>query len=92
MLSKVNIKYPMIYDMIFHKYENKQYYESSRKEGKHYAKRLQREWDKISKRVLLTMQHLSGLRWKNKEIDVYIIRYGKYSFSMPLIILMKKRY
>jgi hypothetical protein len=90
MIPKINIVYSGVYDGLFYEHERQDFTEESRKTGGKYAKKLQKSWDKIAKKVLPAMQGVSGLKWKKKELDAYVVRYSGYSFSMPLTLLMKK--
>lgn len=87
------MKYAPIFDSILSGQPLKRLSERDRKRGYLYKKKLQKEWDRHSKNILLTMSEISGLKWTQDEIDVYVSQFSTWSFSHPLTVrVFENRY
>lgn len=87
-MPKLRIIYSWVYDGVLHEYHKKKYLKKEYKEGLVRAKRLQKRWDKIEAKVFRAMSKVSGLKWKDKVIDCFIVKYVSMPFSQPMTIWM----
>jgi len=92
MLPKVRFVYSGIYDQGYRnslkiqenlKKQNKEY--PSVGEIKKYIKKIENIWKKEGNKILNSISKASGLKWKDKEIKVYVIGVGN-PFSDPLTL------
>ena len=85
----LNFNYSWIYDQNIHWWNRKRLNPNSYKKTSSYIKKLENKWNKIDKTVFDTISELSNLKWKNKEIECYVVNALIYSFSVPLTITTK---
>jgi hypothetical protein len=92
MIPKIRIIYSSIYDQLLHTYHKKKFGKLHRHilQGEKYAAKLQKKWNKIERNVLTTMSKITKLEWKKKEIECYVVKHCKFSFSHPLTLIMRK--
>jgi len=83
MIPKIEFRYSMVYDGIW-KFKNKPY-----KFMLNYTKSIEKFWRKKEKKVLIEIQKITGLKWKEKVVRCYIITNGR-CFSDPLTIIYFK--
>jgi len=79
------IDYSYIYDQMIHEWQGKKYDFSSINKSIEYRSKLQKEWDKIERKVFDTMSEVSGLKWQKSIIDCYLVK-RSIPFSSPLTI------
>jgi len=93
MIPKIEFRHSRIYDeMIF--WQNKEIKEFLKKQKKEYPSqreihqyidKIGRLWEKDGKKILRNIRSVTGLKWKEKKIIVYIVGYCR-PFSDPLTI------
>jgi len=95
MLPKVIFKYSWIYDNHF-KHCHSLWLKNDQKRTKYnkypsnrqvlsYSRKVEKLWNKQEIKILKEISNVSGLKWKVKNIDCYIVGYG-IAFSDPLTI------
>lgn len=93
MIPKIEFKYSQIYDDWIFKQnkEIKEFLEKqkkeypTRKEIYKYIEKIRELWKKRGKDILRNIRAITGLKWKEKKITVYIVGYCR-PFSDPLTI------
>lgn len=89
MLPKLEFVYSGIYDTVFSGSKTVSY--RKRIEGMKLAKKLQKVWDRHSKRILSCMSKITGLKWPKSYIECILSFNAPYSFSHPLTLKIYKR-
>ena len=92
MIPKIEFRYSKVYDRHYresaeikkHLKEKKQEYPSG-KETKYYMKKVEKIWRKKEKEILVEIQKISKLKWRDKKIICYVVGCGR-SFSEPLTL------
>jgi hypothetical protein len=93
MIPKLKIVYSGIYDEMLHAYHRKSYTKQARIAGERYARALQRKCDRIMPRAFQTMASISGLRWRERVIWGYVVRYLRHpGISHPLTLRMNQNW
>ena len=82
----LRFNYSWIYDKQIHWWKKSKYDEDSYKKVNNYIKRLEKEWKELDKKVFDVISKVSGLKWKNKNIECYVVSDLVYPFSSPLTI------
>lgn len=79
----------MPYDRLLTEYEGKIFNVKQIQEIEQFIQRLQSKWRKINNLVCRTLNEIIGNKWRDKEIECYVVRYCKYNgISHPLTIKM----
>ena len=90
MLPKINFIWSFIYQSDVHSLfikTEKYDYEEYEKYVSNFINNLKLEWKKHSEGVLNYMEEISGLKWRNAEIDCFVVKISPfYSISYPLTI------
>ena len=93
MIPKINFEWSWIYQKEFHlpkgiKFDLDEY----DKYVNNFIKRLSKKWDQIAPKVLKDIEKLSGLKWKKKEIDCYVLKITPSpAISAPISIATQYR-
>lgn len=88
-IPEIRFKYSWVYDDHWRAFysEEKEWPSCKKLEGN--IVRIEREWQKKGELVLKEMSKISGLKWREKNIDCYVV--GKcMPFSFPLTIMAYK--
>jgi hypothetical protein len=72
--------------MNIHDWNNKKFSENADKKVSNYVKKLDARWKKIDKKIFDSISRISGLKWKIKEIECYVVSIPICPFSVPLTI------
>lgn len=92
MIPEIKIRYSWIYDSkwreIYKLRKGKEVYPKWERVAR-YSREIKNPWKRIEKRVLRGISKISGLKWKEKEIIVYVVGRCR-PFSIPLTIPMKE--
>jgi hypothetical protein len=91
---KVKFVYSWIYDgYLFYSKKRKPrseaYFSKMMADGKTFASKMQKLYNR-NKRVFDIMSSVSGLKWKEKEVKVYVVHNLDWDFSEPVTILIRK--
>jgi hypothetical protein len=89
-IPKIHFVYSYVYDNTLTNLIKQKYRPNTRKFALSYIERLTKAFDKISDKSLAEMSKLSGLKWQKDYIEVYVVKYAPYSFSIPLTLKMYK--
>jgi len=87
-IPKLIIDYSWPYDEVLHEAYRKRYTDKTYQKGERYAKRLQKEWNKISNKVFKSISKVSGLKWKEEKIRAYVVKHIRSPISFPLTLRM----
>lgn len=80
---KLVFRYSPIYDVVFSgEWPSKE----ERVKANQLVSKLQKEWNKKSKKVLLAMSKITGLDWPIEHIECYLSYRVPYAFSEPLTL------
>ncbi len=94
MIPKIEFRYSFIYQEEVHLPKIKNYYrEKWEKEVNRFILDVKKEWIKISKSVLMYMQEITGLKWKESKVICYVIKLSEFGpISDPLTIPINLKY
>ena len=84
MISKVVFKYSHVYDEVLHNL-NKEKKLLERKEVYRFIKKFEKIWDKKEKKTLSELSRITGLKWKEKTVNCYVVSYS-IPFSDPMTV------
>ncbi len=87
-MPKLKICYSEIYDRQIHKWMGIEFKEIFKQTLK-YVKKLQKEWNKVEKKVFTAMTKVSGLKWSQQTTTCFVVR-NSNPFSMPLTLPIRK--
>jgi hypothetical protein len=91
-VPKLYISYSFPYDQMLTQLYKKQFSEKQRKEGLLYAKKLQKEWDRVSDKIFKTTSDVSGLKWKKDFVVCYVVKHIPNPISRPLTLRINRNF
>jgi hypothetical protein len=91
-VPKLNITYSFPYDQLFTYLYKKKFSRKQSEEGFLYAKKLQKEWDKISDKIFKTLSDISGLKWKKDYVECFVVKHIPNPISRPLTLRMNRNF
>ncbi len=89
LIPKVEFVHSFIYDKIIVEefWEDKYNYDKSQKRISNYIKKIEPQWRKVEKKVLLELSKVTGLKWCEPKIKCYVTTHHLDApFSDPLTI------
>lgn len=87
---KVRFVYSDIYDVYLHYCAGKNWHDGQNiRSGEAFAKKMQELYDK-NRRALDLLPKVSGLRWKEPEVKVYVVHKLDWDYSDPVTLLIRK--
>ena len=90
MLPKINIYYSYIYDKAVHTLTGKKYNKECVKGGNKFASMLEKGSANILPKALKSYEEVSGLRWKDPFIEVFVVHGIPWDFSWPVTIKVRE--
>ena len=90
---RIKFAYSDIYDIYLyyqkHKFDKNYDFTKNIRKGKAFAAKMQKLYNK-NRRVFDIMSKVSGLKWREKEIKVYVCNFLEWDFSDPVTIKVRK--
>lgn len=94
MLPKIEIYYSDIYQAFVRSLQKKSYkgWKRRKKSGTKFAETLSRKTKTLLPKALRFYEQVSGLKWKDPLIEVFVVHDIDWAFSFPVTINMVKDY
>ena len=94
MIPKIEIYYSDIYQAFIRDLQKKGFagYEARKKSGWKFAKNLSTKTKFLLPKALKAYENVSGLKWKDPLIEVFVVHGIKWAFSLPVTINIVRDY